>query len=75
MDGDHSSLAAFTDGMLSLPLLKVGGIMVFDDYLWDYYDKNLSDTRNPYIGINLFCDLYKDKIEIIEKNWQVIIKK
>lgn len=75
VDGDHTSLAVFTDGILSFPLLKVGGIMVFDDYLWDYFNKDLNDLRQPYTGINLFCDLYKDKIEIVVKNWQIILRK
>lgn len=34
VDGWHSAFGALADGVMSWPLLKVGGIMIFDDYLW-----------------------------------------
>lgn len=49
--------------------------MVFDDYEWLGGNPDKNNLYNPYTGINLFCNIYKDKIEIIIKNWQVIIKK
>lgn len=34
IDGWHSAFGALADGVMSWPLLKVGGVMIFDDYLW-----------------------------------------
>jgi len=34
VDGYHSAFAALCDGAMAWPRLKVGGIMIFDDYLW-----------------------------------------
>lgn len=34
IDGWHSAFGALADGVMSWPLLRVGGVMVFDDYLW-----------------------------------------
>lgn len=34
VDGYHSAFATLSDGAMSWPLLKVGGIMIFDDYQW-----------------------------------------
>lgn len=34
VDGWHSAFGALADGVMAWPLLKVGGVMVFDDYLW-----------------------------------------
>lgn len=34
VDGLHTAYGALSDGVLAWPLLKVGGLMVFDDYLW-----------------------------------------
>jgi predicted O-methyltransferase YrrM len=34
IDGDHSSLGVLSDAVLSWPHLKVGGILIFDDYLF-----------------------------------------
>lgn len=34
IDGWHSAFGALADGVMSWPLLKTGGVMIFDDYLW-----------------------------------------
>jgi predicted O-methyltransferase YrrM len=34
IDGNHDPAAVLADAVLAWPLLKVGGIMIFDDYLW-----------------------------------------
>ena len=34
IDGWHSAFGAMSDGVMTWPLLKVGGVMIFDDYLW-----------------------------------------
>ena len=84
IDGDHTNEGVFIDSVLSFPLLKNGGIIIFDDYLWRYNgshditeldNPDLNHPNNPFSGINKFLSIYKDKIEIIESNWQMIIKK
>lgn len=34
IDGWHSAFGALADGVMSWPLLKTRGVMIFDDYLW-----------------------------------------
>lgn len=34
IDGWHSAFGALADGVMTWPMLKVGGVMIFDDYLW-----------------------------------------
>lgn len=34
VDGWHSAFGALVDGAMAWPMLKVGGVMIFDDYLW-----------------------------------------
>lgn len=34
IDGWHSAFGAMTDGVMTWPMLRVGGVMIFDDYLW-----------------------------------------
>lgn len=70
IDGDHTAEAAFKDGVNSFPLLKKGGIMIFDDYLWngiggtgEYF---IGNWNNPCTGINCFLFQYKDKIELLD---------
>jgi predicted O-methyltransferase YrrM len=84
VDGDHTSQAVFTDAMLSFPLLKSGGIMIFDDYLWmydaDHTTENIHSPRlhhlnHPYTGINAFLLYNREYLEVLVSNWQMIIKK
>lgn len=34
IDGWHTAFGALADGVMAWPQLKVGGLMIFDDYLW-----------------------------------------
>lgn len=34
VDGWHSAFGALADGVMTWPMLNVGGVMIFDDYLW-----------------------------------------
>jgi len=34
VDGWHSAFGAMADGLMAWPMLRVGGVMIFDDYLW-----------------------------------------
>ena len=72
IDGDHKASSVLEDGILSFPLLKKGGIMIFDDYLW-FEMKIYID--NPKPAIDAFLDIYADKINVLYKNYQVIIEK
>ncbi len=69
IDGDHSRDAVWLDATQSFGLLKDGGYMVFDDYLWKEGDKSPKDA------IDRFLNEYKEKIQIIKKNHQVVIRK
>lgn len=67
VDGDHSAEAAFKDGVNSFPLLKTGGIMIFDDYLWVLREgEQIGNWNNPCTGVNCFLFNYKDNIELLD---------
>jgi predicted O-methyltransferase YrrM len=69
IDGDHSTEAVLQDAIDSFKLLKVNGIMAFDDYEWEW------DNTSPKPAINQFISDYADKIEVLEKNYQLTLKK
>ena len=72
VDGDHSSDQVKIDLINSWNVLKKGGFLVLDDYMWWYY-KDLK--KNPSTPINNFI---KENILNISKLivWhQVIIQK
>jgi hypothetical protein len=72
IDGDHRASSVMEDAVLSLPLLKQGGLMIFDDYLWTCSKKDIDD---PKPAIDAFIHLYADKIKVLFINQQVIIRK
>jgi hypothetical protein len=72
IDGDHTAEGVIQDAVLSWRLLKPGGIVAFDDYLWE-------DPRGiefqPGWSIDYFVGLVKDDSEVLLSNSQVWLKK
>lgn len=74
IDGCHRSRNVLEDAVLSYPLLKVGGIMLFDDY-----------GSYSTIGVDAFLKCYSESdgptgknannIEVISKGYQLAIRK
>lgn len=75
IDGDHSSTAVLEDALFSFRLLKPGGYIVFDDYLWGTVDRGVNSIEIPYKGINIFLKYFESEIELIKSNWQIIVRK
>jgi predicted O-methyltransferase YrrM len=72
LDGDHRSQGVLEDAVLSWRLLKPGGILIFDDYLWN----NMPDPLdNPGPGIDAFLAVYKGKFKELMRGYQVAIEK
>lgn len=69
VDGAHETPAVLTDAVLSWPLLKVGGLLVFDDYPLEV------GGGGPGPAIDAFLDIFQAKLRILEKDWQVFIEK
>jgi hypothetical protein len=65
IDGDHRPESVYLDGVNCFELCKVGGYILFDDYLW----------KDTGIGIDKFLGEYVGKYELLIKNNQVLIKK
>jgi predicted O-methyltransferase YrrM len=72
IDGDHTALQTALDGLNAFKLLEKGGVMAFDDYLWNY-------NGNPYLepkrGVDGFLEVCKDQYTIIESGYQLWIEK
>jgi predicted O-methyltransferase YrrM len=50
IDGDHHYKSVLNDARNSFKILKINGILIFDDYFWRFYKEGL----NPISAINLF---------------------
>jgi predicted O-methyltransferase YrrM len=73
IDGCHQTLCVLQDTVLAFPLVKVGGIIIFDDYDWP--SKGGDKINNPGPAIDSFLQIYKDYINILHKDYQVIVQK
>jgi predicted O-methyltransferase YrrM len=74
VDGSHYSRDALEDAILSWRLLEPGGIMIFDDYTWTMEGTTIDSIKNPRVGIDAFCKIFKPKI-IQEIPGQLIVQK
>ena len=73
VDGDHRAAGVLADAVLSWDLLKTGGLLVFDDYLW--LDENYPEELHPQIAIDSFITANRNSLEVIHRGYQTIIKK
>lgn len=73
IDGSHMAADVIADAVLAFKLLKVGGIIIFDDYMWKLKEEMTDDQRrelfysvdHPRLAIDGFVGIYKNKMEII----------
>lgn len=62
VDGSHYSDDVMIDAIKCFSLLNIGGLLIFDDYIWESY-KNHED--NPAMAINAFLKLKKRYVKVI----------
>ena len=72
VDGSHQAADVLEDAALSFRLLKPGGILIFDDYLWQHYPQ---PRLNPALGIDAFLAAFAGHYKVLHKNYQVAIEK
>jgi len=73
IDGNHKFDYVFRDCENAWRFLNKGGILVCDDYIWNYY-KELLD--NPCYAINSFIKKKNEEIKVLSvTNSQIFIKK
>jgi predicted O-methyltransferase YrrM len=66
IDGSHQAPDVLCDAVLSFRLLKVGGVMAFDDYLWaENLPGGIDPIRCPKPAIDAFTNIYCRKIRIL----------
>ena len=68
IDGDHSPEQVYKDAFMTFKWMKIGGIILFDDYNWPYMGRRCGD------GIDKFYNEYKDKLELLFINNQYAVK-
>lgn len=76
IDGSHVAMDVLTDAVLVWDLVKPGGIIIFDDYQWPGSINSLEPpAKLPEIAIDAFLTVYAPYIDVIHRDYQVIVKK
>lgn len=71
IDANRHSQNVLEDAVLSFPLLKPGGTMIFDDYT--HNKEHTVDCPRP--GIDAFMNMYANEIKVLHTKWQVVLQK
>ena len=72
IDGDHTSRGCLKDMIQSHLLLKEGGLMIVDDYLWAGM---LEGVDVPKGAINSFMSAFAEQYSLISIGYQIILQK
>jgi predicted O-methyltransferase YrrM len=72
IDGSHRAEDVIIDAVQAFGMLKPGGILIFDDYLWHYYRRPID---NPAGAINAFLRMKRHEMQIVTLDSQVMIRK
>lgn len=72
VDASHTAKDVMTDACMAWPLLKEGGIMAFDDYLWKGVPNVL---HQPKLAIDAFTTAFGEELEIIHVGYQMVVSK
>jgi len=66
VDGSHQAPDVLSDAVLSFSLLRVGGLLIFDDYLWSMEPPGQQDLINmPKLAIDAFTNIYRRKLGVL----------
>lgn len=74
IDGSHLAKNVSVDAEESWRLCKSGGIILFDDYLWNMQD-GYEPKNRPHEAINEFLVNHLGKYEVVHKEYQLAIRK
>lgn len=72
IDASHEGADVISDAVLAWTLLKPGGVMIFDDYIWGKLNKKYF---TPKPAIDSFIYLYTPYLDVIHPGRQMFVQK
>lgn len=72
VDGSHDASDVLSDIVLSFELLKVGGVLILDDYTMP---EQIDVLHRPKNAIDAFLDVFCGYIDVLHKENQVMVKR
>ena len=75
IDGSHLAADVMADAILTWPLLKRHGILIFDDYRWNCILDKKNALVTPAPAIDAFLLLFRRQLSVLGKGRQVFVRK
>lgn len=72
LDGSHHADDVLLDSVCSFERLRVGGLLIFDDYLWKFFP---SPRDNPAAAIHALLSIKKGSYRVVYVGYQLVIEK
>ena len=72
VDGSHHADETLADAVMCFGMLRPGGVMLFDDYLWDADPRYLARAK---ASIDAFVNMFYDRLKLGLVNYQLAIVK
>lgn len=73
IDGSHKAADVLEDAVLSFRLLKIGGLMVFDDYAWA--GGGPTEFDNVKRGVDAFYHAYQNQLHTVHQSYQAVFRR
>lgn len=77
IDGGKEADNVLQNSVLVWLLLKPGGILIWDDYQWEWKDGSVAEqpSHPPALGIDSFLSAHQGRYTELHRGWQIIIRK
>jgi predicted O-methyltransferase YrrM len=72
IDGSHRRDDVMADCLLSWPLLRPGGVMIFDDYL---HELHKPPAERPKDAIDTFLSWHAEEVDELSRGYQIIVRR
>jgi hypothetical protein len=72
VDADHHAASVLEDAIAAFHHLRDGGLLVLEHYTWSSPEGLFA---SPRIGIDAFCAVYANQVEVLERGQAIWLKK
>ena len=72
IDADHSRSAVLADSVMAWPLLRTGGLLIWDDLK---FHLEWEASERPADAIKMFCAMFGDSFRELHRGRQLFVKK
>ncbi|MET0414301.1 MAG: class I SAM-dependent methyltransferase [Polyangiaceae bacterium] len=81
VDGSHLGADVLHDLVHTWELLRVGGIMIIDDYLWGTsldehtFARETAAEIRPREAVDAFLRIHRRDVDVLVQRWQMVVRK